>query len=199
MPYPNNLKKSLEKHSIDDAIINEIYQGYEDIEDKASKKIKIPFMRRAMDILDKRLDYDKRYEVIDNCACCLGGVRDKNVKKFAKSIEGQDWTFAEKVQALREAHPFQNYSTCLNDDGTISDGIYYEVDGKYKCACPCLNKEKLDEPISATYCLCCAGHFRHHIQNALGIKLKTKEVVSSAIESLEKEPCVFSFEIIEEK
>jgi hypothetical protein len=197
MPYPEKLKKSLEKYNIDREIIREIYEGYEDIRDKSSKKVKIPFMRRAMRILDEKVEYDKRYNIIDNCACCLGGARAKAVKKFYKSIEGQNLTLLEKVNALREEHPFQNYSTRLNDDGTISDGIYYLVDGKYKCACPCLNKEKLDEPISSTYCLCCAGHFRHHIQNALGIKLRTKEIVSSAIASLEKEPCVFVFEVIE--
>ncbi|WP_105618924.1 hypothetical protein [Vallitalea okinawensis] len=197
MPYPESLKKSLEKYHIDHAIIEQIYEDYENITDKSSKKVKIPFMRHAMKILDENLDDDQRYEVIDACACCLGGARQKNVKKFSKSINGQNMTLLEKVDALREAHPFQNYATRLNEDGTISDGIYYEVNGKYKCACPCLNKEKINEPISSTYCLCCAGHFRHHIQDALGIKLRTKEVVSSAIESLENEPCVFTFEIIE--
>lgn len=196
MPYPGSLKKSLEKHQIDNAIINEIYKGFEDIGDKSSKKVKIPFMRHAMKILDENLDYDERYKIIDSCACCLGGSREKKVKEFIKSIEGQNLTLAEKILALREAHPFENYSTCLNADGTISDGIYYQVEGKYKCACPCLNKENLDEPISSTYCLCCAGHFRHHLQNALGINLKTKEVASSPIENLEKEPCVFIFEVI---
>lgn len=198
MPYPENLKKSLKEHLVNEKVINEIYEGYEDIRDKSPKEEKIEFMRHAMNIIDKRLSYGKRYEIIDSCACCLGGAREKNVKKFAKSIEGKNLTLAEKVQALKEAHPFENYLTCLKEDGTIRDGIWYEVDGKYKCACTCLNKEKLQEPISSTYCLCCAGHFRHHIQKALGIKLKTKEVVSSAIESMERKPCIFSFEIIEE-
>jgi hypothetical protein len=192
MPYPQSLKKSLEKYNVDEKIIEKIYEGYEDIRDNSSKKLKIPFMRRAMNILDENLDYNKRYEIIDDCACCLGGATEKNVKKFIKSISGLELSLAEKVQALREDHPFNN-STHINEDGTITDGIYYQVDGLYKCACGCLNKEKLTEPISSTYCICCAGHFRHHLQNALGIKLKTKEVVSSAIESLEKEPCVFTF------
>ena len=198
MPYPEKLKKSLRDHLVDEKIINEIYQGYEDIGDKSPKKEKIKFMRHAMNIIDARLTYEQRYEVIDSCACCLGGVREKNVKNFAKSMEEKDFTFEEKIQALKEAHPFENYLTSLDEEGNIRDGIWYEVDGKYKCACTCLSKETLDKPISSTYCLCCAGHFRHHIQNALGIKLKTKEVVSSAIESMEKEPCIFSFEIIKE-
>ena len=196
MPYPQSLKKSLEEHNIEEKIIMEIYKGYEDIKDNSSKKIKVPFMRRAMNILDENFDYDRRYEIIDNCACCLGGTTEKNVKKFVKSINSQNLLLSEKVEALRKEHPFQN-STVLNEDGTITDGIYYKVDGNYKCACGCVSKEKLAEPISSTYCLCCAGHFRHHMQNALGIKLKTKKVASSALESLEKEPCVFVFEIIE--
>jgi len=196
MPYPGSLKKSLEKYNVDEKIIMKIYEGYEDIKDNSPKKIKVTFMRRAMNILDENFDYEKRYEIIDNCACCLGGTTEKNVKKFIKSIQGQSLSFAEKIQALREQRPFYNL-THLNEDGTITDGIHYLVDGRYKCACDCISKEKLTEPISSTYCLCCAGHFRHHIQKALGVKLKTKKVQSSAIESLEKEPCVFVFEVIE--
>ncbi|MFW2489164.1 hypothetical protein ACN077_11355 [Clostridium chromiireducens] len=196
MPYPGKLKESLEKNNVDEKIIMKIYEGYEDIGDKSSKRVKVMFMRRAMSIIDEHFDYEKRYKIIDVCACCLGGSREKNVKKFVKSLQGQKLSLSQKVQELREVRPFYN-STTLNEDGTITDGIYYNIDDKYKCACTCLSKENITEPISSTYCLCCAGHYRHHLQNALGIKLKTKKVVSSAIESLEKEPCVFIFECIE--
>jgi hypothetical protein len=54
---------------------------------------------------------------------------------------------------------------------------------------------ELKEPVSITYCYCCAGHFRHHYQNALGIKLKTKKVISSVLNSLGKKPCQFVYEI----
>lgn len=195
MPYPKSLKRSLKKHDVDNAIIQEIYEGYEAIEDKSPKKIKIQFMRRAMEILDRCFDFDERCAIIDNCACCLGGLRQKNINKFIDTIEGQNMTLAKKIQALRESLLFSE-TTRLNTDGTITDGVYYRVDGQYKCACTCLSKEVIEEPISSTYCLCCAGHFRHHLQNALDIKLKTIKVVSSPLESLGEKPCEFVFKVI---
>lgn len=194
MPYPKNLKKSLIEHNVDISIIQRIYEGFENIEDKSSKKIKISFMRRTMKILDECLDFEKRCEIMEKCACCLGGYRQKNIKKFFTSIEGQNMTLEKKIRTLRESRLFSD-STRLNKDGTITDGVYYQVDNEYKCACTCLSEVKLEEPISATYCLCCAGHFRHHLQNALGVKLRTKKIASSSIESLGKEPCEFVFEV----
>ena len=47
-----------------------------------------------------------------------------------------------------------------------------------------------------TYCLCCAGHCRQHLERLLGIQLKTKEVVSSPINSNGQKPCEFVLEII---
>lgn len=196
MPYPGKLRTSLEKYNVDGKLIEKIYEDYEDIKDNSPKKIKIPFMRHAMKVMDENLDADLCYQIIDDCACCIGGTRDKKVKEFLKSIEGKNLTLAEKIKSLREAHPFENYMTTLQEDGTIRDGIYYKVDEEFKCACPCLNKEKLDEPISSTYCLCCAGHFRHYLQKSLGLNIKTKQIESSPLESMGKKPCVFVFEIV---
>lgn len=197
MPYPGKLRLSLEKYKVDEKLIEKIYEGYEDIKDGSPKNVKVPFMRRAMKIMDEYLNADTCYQIIDSCACCIGGSRDKKVKEFLKSLEGKDLPLGEKVKALRESHPFDNFMTTLQEDGTIRDGIYYQVDGEYKCACPCLNKEKLAEPISATYCLCCAGHFRHYLQKSLGLNLRTKQVESSPLESMGKKPCVFVFEIVQ--
>lgn len=195
MPSPQKLLKSLEEYGVDSDVISRIRDGYDGIRDNSTKKVRTAFMRHAMRILDEALEPEKRYEVIDSCACCLGGKRAEAVKQFVKSMAGQDLTLAEKVEALRKARPFYN-NTRLNDDGTITDGVYYQVDGRYRCPCPGLDFGGMSEPISRTYCLCCGGHFRHHIQKALGIKLKTKQVASSALESLGKEPCVFVFEVV---
>jgi hypothetical protein len=171
------------------------YQGFEDIGDKSSKQAKLAFMRQAMKVLDDSLDYDLRCRILETCACCLGGSRAEKVKQFKKSIAGQDLTLAQKVELLRQARPFYN-ATTLTERGTIRDGSSYEVDGKYRCACTTFSKERLVEPISATYCLCCAGHYRHHIEGALAAKLKTKRIISSPLASMGKEPCAFEFEII---
>lgn len=86
----------------------------------------------------------------------------------------------------------------MNPEGTIVDGIYYQADGKYRCVCGRVGGVKLDRPISSTYCLCCAGHFRHHLQKALDVNLRLKEVVSSPLATLGETPCEFIFEVVVE-
>ena len=83
----------------------------------------------------------------------------------------------------------------LNEDGTITAGIGDA--GGVRCPCPVFDGVELDQAISKTYCYCCAGHFRYHYQIALSIKLKTREVVSSGLESRGKKPCRFVFEVLE--
>jgi hypothetical protein len=193
MPYPEKLKKSLHKHNVDESIINQIFEGHEDLDDKASKRKKISFFTQAMKKMDELMDYDTKYEIIDWCACCKGGKRDKDVKKLGKELKGKN--LEEKLKALWEVPNMGK--PILDEDGNIKTGIYYKGEEGFKCACPCLHDEKIEESISSTYCLCCAGHFRYHYQNALGVKLKTIGVVSSPITSLGKEPCEFAFEILE--
>lgn len=49
---------------------------------------------------------------------------------------------------------------------------------------------------SITYCYCCGGHIKHHLQIALGRSLVLK-VRSSALSSGHKRPCSFLFTIKE--
>ena len=193
MPYPSKLRKSLVEHNIDESIINQIFRGYEDLQDKSPKKEKITFFTEAMNKIDELMDYDTKYQIIDWCACCKSGKRAKDVKKLTKEFEGE--SLKKKLKALWEVPNMGQ--PVVNENGYIKTGIYYKDDNKYKCACTCFHNEKITEPISSTYCLCCAGHFRHHYQNALGVKLKTVEVVSSPISSLGKDPCVFTYEILD--
>ena len=193
MPYPEKFKRSLKHHQVDDDIIAKIFDGYEEFKDKSPKKLKKAFFTRAMQQMDELFDEETCYKVIDWCACSKSGKRDKDIKKIAKAIK--DKSLEEKVKAL-----WQVENMCqpvLKEDGVIRTGIYYQEDDRYKCACPCFHKEKITEPISSTFCLCCAGHFRYHYQNALGVSLKTKAVISSPLESLGKDPCIFEFEIWE--
>lgn len=192
MPYPKKLRKSLYEHKIDESIINQIFEGYEDIDDKASKRKKISFFTQAMEKIDELMDYYTKYEIIDWCACCKGGKRDKDIKKLVKDFKGK--SLEEKLKALWEVSNMGQ--PVIDEYGNIKTGIYYKGEEGFKCACPCFHNEKIEEPISSTYCLCCAGHFRYHYQNALGVKLKTKEVLSSPITTLGKEPCVFTFQIL---
>ena len=65
----------------------------------------------------------------------------------------------------------------LNEDGTITiHAVTYRLGEKFACACPNYNRLKRDYPVSRTYCLCCAGHFRYHYEIMLGVKLRLLSV-----------------------
>ena len=49
----------------------------------------------------------------------------------------------------------------------------------------------------ALICGCCAGHFMHHYQTMLGVKLHLKETVSSPLDTNGELPCSFTFVITE--
>jgi hypothetical protein len=191
MPCISKFLSSLNEHIADKTIIEQIVKGHESITDKSSKKKKTEFFTHAMRVMDELLDYQTRYEIIDPCACCKGGWREKAAKKIKE--EYADKGLEERLQALGQVKWMGN--PILNDDGTITASI--GINGGFSCPCTVLDGCNYEEPISLTYCLCCGGHFRHHYQIALGKKLRTKAVISSALESVRKKPCRFVYEIVD--
>ncbi|MHB0856616.1 MAG: hypothetical protein ACYC5M_03485 [Anaerolineae bacterium] len=194
MPYPKPLYESLRTHHVDETVIAEIFAGFEDLlgEGKATKKRTHAFSVRAMDLLDQRLDAETRYQVLDACACSKTGARDRATRKFGKEYAGR--SLAEKVEALAQIPNM--CKPVLHEDGTITIQFGRPVDQGYRCSCPCVLSDRPAEPISSTYCLCCAGHFRYHYQQALGVPLRTVKVVSTPLNTNGREPCVLKFEVL---
>lgn len=193
MPDVHRIRQSLAARSIADAVIDRITEGYEAIPDKAPKKIRAPFLAQVIGRLDATLDAETVREIMDWCACCKSGVRERNVRRFAEVSRGQ--SLAERIPGLWNVPNMGR--PVLNDNGTIESGISWKDNDVFRCACPCFSGVPLKDPVSVTYCYCCAGHFRHHYQNALGVQLKTKAVLSSPLESLGTRPCRFLFEVVE--
>lgn len=161
-------------------------------EDAASKNIDA--LANVIRQLEQSFSADEVINILDECACCKGGKRNKDCRKFAKDNKGK--SLSEKIALLPNVQWMGN--PILNDDGTITTGIYWKVDNAYKCPCWALKGKLPSEPMPLSYCACCAGHFRYHYQNALGVKLVIKEIVSSAVNSIGEKPCEFIFEIAEE-
>ncbi|MFZ5351503.1 MAG: hypothetical protein ACOZCL_02130 [Bacillota bacterium] len=192
-PAVKKFLNSLKEQNVDQTIIEHILKGYEDIKDSSKKPRKADFFINAMKVMDELLDYETRYKVRDSCACCLGGWREKAVRKVEKEYSNR--SIQEIITALNQIE-HMGYPI-LNDDGTITAGIG-GIDG---CGCACATftgagVEQPDVPVSSTYCLCCAGHFRYYYQIALNKKLRTKEILSTSLESCGKSPCRFVYEII---
>jgi hypothetical protein len=192
MPCPEKFKESLTIFGVNEIIINNINDGYNDLVSSSDKRKCSTYFIRAMKILDREVAHETKYKIMDYNACCKGGKMDKNVKEHAKKTKGLD--LENKIKSMIEVPGYMG-SPKLRKDGTIEAGLYDKEGEIYKCGCSTFRKNKVtDLNVSLTYCLCCAGHFRYHYENGFGIKLRTKEVVSSAINSSGKKPCVFIYE-----
>jgi hypothetical protein len=168
-----------------------LIEGYEGLTDRVSKERRAAFFVDVIRRMDDMLDFETRRDIRDACACSKGGWRLKAVQKLARDYA--DRSFEDRLAALNEITHMGK--PVLNVGGTITAGIGDE--GGFACPCPVFQGLEVREPVSLTYCYCCAGHFRFHYQIALGRKLATRAVVSSALASLGAEPCRFVFEIVE--
>ena len=181
------LADCLREAKISNVIINQIMKDGENVIRKTTPERKADWMREAMSRMDSLLDKKTRNSVREKCACCLGGKRREIVKGIAKNhVELKD-----RIKAANEAKNVFGHSVSLEKDGSII--VSFAPEGRSDYRCVCLPKAK--EPISITYCYCCGGHVKSHLQEALGRKLSCT-VKSSALSSKGQKPCQFSFKII---
>ena len=157
--------------------------------------------------MDNLLEPEIECSILESCACCTKNSksRDKQCKDYGKMMAGKP--LSEKINGLADID-FGMVS--INKDNCLTVDFYWEVDSNKICSCgdikvPIIaskllfkNKKLLidDRVMPLTYCLCCAGHFKYHLENALGIKLRTKEIISSPINSKGEKPCKFILEIV---
>jgi hypothetical protein len=183
----NMLHEKLTEAQVDSNVISKIMKDGETVRKHSSSEKKAQWMHNAMQRMDKHLSKEVRYIVRENCACCLGGQRKKISEKIARENE----TFEKRINAANDSKLVFGHSVTRTNDGKIIVCFYPEGLEKYRCVC--LPKAK--KPISITYCYCCGGHVKNHLQTATGKKLYCK-VVHSSLSSGGKKPCTFEFEII---
>lgn len=179
------LSESLEKAGIAQEIIEQIMEGGEAIQKKPTPKEIAGWMEKAMLRMDNLLDIDTRKAVREACACCLGGKR----LKLSKAIARQNETLADRIKAANETKFVFGHSVTMQEDGQILVSFAPEGLAEYRCSC---FGGKIKGPLPITYCYCCGGHVKHHLQTALGSQLVC-EVRSSALSSGGKKPCTFLF------
>lgn len=148
--------------------------------------------------MEKLLEPEMTFQILDSSAC---GISVKEIKGI-KEIEAE--TLQEKIDKIAHLGDFHSdWSIRLNQDNTITAGWSIQEKDGYACVCSAVvgNGVKVsDLPLQnrampLTYCFCCAGHCRRHLQKLLHIQLKSREVVSSPINSKGQKPCEFLFEM----
>ncbi len=189
MPIAKKIKQTMVNMKLPDDVIGQFDFEREDA-DTAQGMIEL------IGKMDSLLTREECLAVMEKQGCCKSGKRDADCKAFAKEHAGK--TLAEKVALLHTVQYMMDPK--LNDDGTITvtyggfqNGVHT---GKTTCSCGTMRKAKQPLNVSRTYCGCCAGHYLYHYQNALGVKLKLKEIVSSPLDSDGENPCSFTFEVI---
>ena len=181
-----NLAHCLGCAGIDPDITTAILAGGERICESTTPARKAEWMRLAMDRMDALLDTETRQAVRESCACCLGGKRLKMSTAIAKEHE----TLEARIAAANNTPFVFGHSVSLEADGRVLVSFAPDNLEQYRCVC----LPKASEPISITYCYCCGGHVKHHLQIALGRTL-TCTVRSSSLCSGGTQPCTFLFDI----
>lgn len=178
------LAESLEKAGLAPEIIAEVMAGGEEIRASTKPEAKADWMREAMFRLNRLLDLETRRAVREGCACCLGGKR----LKLSKAIAKEHASLEDRIKAANETPFVFGHSVALSADGTVLVRFFPEGQEQYRCAC----LPQATRPLPVTYCYCCGGHVKHHLQIALGRQLACT-VLSSALSSGGKKPCTFRF------
>jgi hypothetical protein len=184
----HDLAANLEKHQVAPDIIPAVMEGGESIKKTSTRAAKQKWFDGAMRRMNQLLDKETRQAVREDCACCLGGKREKTSKGIAKAYA----TLEERIAAANEARFVFGHSVSRQEDGRIL--VEFSPEGQEHYRCVCLGET--EKPLPILYCYCCGGHVKHHLQNALGQQLKLA-VRSSALSSAGKRPCTFLFELIE--
>ncbi|MDR0928381.1 MAG: hypothetical protein LBM74_01545 [Oscillospiraceae bacterium] len=149
-----------------------------------------------IETMDTLLTQEQRMAVMEQQGCCKSGQRDKDCRAFAKAYGIKP--LAEKVKLLSGVqwmmNPVLEGNTLTVTFGGHQNGVHQ---GKNTCSCGTIRHLRQPFTVSKTYCACCAGHFRYHYQNALGVKLRLKEIVSSPLDTHGEMPCSMRFEVMD--
>lgn len=173
------LADSLAAAGIDAGVIAEIMAGGEEITQKSNGKLKAEWFTGAMQRMNRLLSFETRRSVREACACCLGGER----LKLSQAIARRGGSLQERVAAANETRMVFGHSVTLEADGRIV--VRFAPDENTENRCVCLPKAVGTMPV--TYCYCCGGHIKHHLQIALDRELEMT-VRSSALSSAESGP-----------
>jgi hypothetical protein len=184
-PYPNKIRKTM----VEQGISVETMEKF-DFPDSIDIKQVISFIEQ----MDKLLSPKQCLSIMEQQGCCKTGKSDMANRAFGLEHAGK--TIKEKIDLLSKANIPYSVPCQLNSDNTLTVFWGSGEEGNYKCVCYGIKKLTEHINIPRTYCGCCGGHIRHNLQNALGIGLRLKNIVSSPNSSNGKKRCEFLFEII---
>jgi hypothetical protein len=182
------LATQLGKAGIKQEIIDKIMEGGENILRKTSPAKKADWMREAMLRMNKLLDLKTRKTVREACACRLTG----RPLKASQAIARENKSLEDRIKASNKAYSVFGGCVRMQENGEVLVRFAPEGLDHYRCAC----LRGAEKPLPVTYCFCCGGHVKYHLQISLGRELDYT-IRSTALSSGGKLPCAFSLRIKE--
>lgn len=182
------LAKQLLEGEVEAGIIDQIMEGGDSILRKTSPARKADWMREAMIRMDKLLDLKTCRTVREACACRLTGRPLKASQKIAR----ENKSLKDRIKAADQA--FSVFGGCVRMQESGEVLVRFSPEGLDHYRCPCL--PGADRPLPVSYCFCCGGHVKYHLQISLCRKLEYT-IRSTVLSSGGKFPCIFSFRINE--
>ena len=197
MPSPEKFGQILREFGVSKEVTEKIYSGFEEIKDKSAKPERAAFLGQAVCAMNENLTKEQVKEILEAGACCKGGSRERNSKRFAK--DNKELGLRARLELISGRPELYMGKAKLDEQGfLLVYAVAYQPKGKFECACPNVNQKKGDVVIPREYCYCCGGHFKHHYEIMLGVTLKLVEIVSSPHDTEGEKPCVFRYQIVEE-
>lgn len=191
MPSPEKFHETLLAYGVPEDVIARMDEGFPVLTSKTKKQTKALYFRQAIDVMERELGKAKTQEIFEANGCCKTGARLKASKEFARMNAGLP--IEDRLAKLRQAPAMNMGSPELDEQGDlIVRAVSHREGDRYLCVCPTISKQAV-QPESATYCHCCAGHFRFHYEIMLGCRLTVAEIVSSPLCSGVTAPCVIRF------
>jgi hypothetical protein len=181
-----NLDQSLVKNGIDTNTRKKIMKSGELIKGTSKPEELAEWCFNAMIKIDEMLDEKTKQKVREDCACCLGGKRDK----LCKSVNKKFTTPEERIKAINDTHFVFGHEIKITGKEKYEVKFFDDAAPEKKCGCSGGRLFTLNKKWSKTWCYCCGGHVKHHLETVLGKELKVK-VISSALSSLGKKNCHF--------
>lgn len=144
------------------------------------------WFRENLSRLEDRADFK---QICEECACCLGGKREAAARQIFK----EEPDLKSRVNRLLKTPLIIGCGGEMLDEKTFTVHFFPKQD-YYVCSCLRLQPSQMDQSMPDSYCYCCCGHIKHHIQKALGYSVEV-ELITSALTTSCKEGCTFCVKI----
>lgn len=190
MPSATKIRKTMQQKGIPEAVMARM-----DFTDtKENRPERMMALIRQMDAL---LSPEECLAVMEAQGCHITGKPSAAHRAFGRMHAHR--TLAEKISLMAtDALDTPHKAPChINPDGTLSVYWAFGQAGQHRCVCGMVGKLPSGEAVPRTFCGCCGGHMRQNYQRSLGVKLRLKEIVSSAASSGGQKRCEFLYEIVE--